>query len=122
MKNQYTETDPQSLLRSSTAVILAGGKSSRMNYYPKSHLPWQGGSFLSALSSQLTHFSRCVVSVDRKDRFENIGETVEDRYADCGPLSGIYSSLEAADTQLVFITACDTPLLKSELVEYLFRQ
>ena len=122
MKNQYTETDPQSLIRSSTAVILAGGKSSRMNYYPKSHLPWQGGSFLSALSSQLTHFSRCVVSVDRKDRFENIGETVEDRYADCGPLSGIYSSLEAADTQLVFITACDTPLLKSELVEYLFRQ
>lgn len=109
------------LIKSSTAVILAGGQARRMHFQMKSALPWKDKTFLTAIYDQLELFSKCLISVDRKERFHVSLDMIEDQYPGYGPLGAIYSCLSQADTPLVFFTACDTPLLTKQLVYFLYR-
>lgn len=111
----------QQRIGSSTAVILAGGQATRMGRM-KSGLLWNGRSFLEVLQAELADFPRCRVSVDRRERFDPSLDVIEDRYPGCGPLGALYSCLAAADTPLVFVAACDMPLLTKELVHWLYGQ
>ena len=51
------------------AVILAGGKSSRMNGTDKALLNWNGMSFLDRLFHELRDFDERLLSADRADRY-----------------------------------------------------
>lgn len=109
------------LISSSTAVILVGGKSSRMDFKPKSELIYNGLSFVNNIKNQLSDFKYLLVSVDNTHRFDNIYRNlIVDIYKNAGPLSAIYTSLYYAKTDYIFITACDTPLIKKQLIEYLY--
>lgn len=44
---------------------------------------------------------------------------VEDRFRNHHALGGIVTALEVAPTENVFISACDTPLLQPELIQFL---
>ena len=110
------------LIGRSTAVILAGGKATRMGCRMKSGLLWQGRPFLTVICAELAEFPQCWVSVDRRERFDPGLPMVEDRYPGSGPLGAVYSCLSQAATPLVFFTACDTPLLTKGLIHFLYSQ
>lgn len=95
-----------------TAVILAGGKSSRMGR-DKLSLPQDGTTVLmSAVQRFSKSFDRVLLSVDSPDRYSEIpAEHICDIYPDCGPLGGLHAALSALDTtcEHIFLTAADLP-------------
>lgn len=92
------------------AVILAGGKSSRMGR-DKALLPLGDSSMLA---SQLERYRASgfavAVSVDRAGRFP-VGDALElpDAFPGQGPLNGLYSAFTRTDENAVFFTATDLP-------------
>ena len=70
-------------------LILAGGKSRRMGYR-KSSLRLNGTTFLDKLIFELRDFPEILVSVDDAARHPEIPYSmIDDRYSDCGPMSGL---------------------------------
>ena len=119
------------------AVVLCGGKSSRLGI-DKTRLDFKGRSFLEQVVAQVAQAcSRVVVVGDTDLSFHNLPEDVwlaRDQEANKGPLEGIRVGLERlaggqADGQagtdgceFAFVTSCDVPLLKPELIRFLFEQ
>jgi molybdenum cofactor guanylyltransferase len=110
------------------AIILCGGRSSRMAT-DKALLPFGGESMLERVVRtvcSVVDASRVAVvaAVNQQlPEFDPAIRIVRDSVEFGGPLAAIsnaMSSTEPADA--VFVTGCDTPLLKSELIEFLFAQ
>lgn len=96
------------------AVILCGGKSSRMGT-DKSKLRLGARSFLEILRGELSGFDELLVSVA-----EGGGAGyVEDIYKESGPMGGIYSSLKAAKSDALLVVSCDMPLFGAALARRL---
>jgi molybdopterin-guanine dinucleotide biosynthesis protein A/nucleoside-triphosphatase THEP1 len=95
---------------SATAIIMAGGDSSRMGT-DKSMLPIKGQSMIEAICEQLRgSFDQILISADKVDKFAFLGfEVVPDKVPEQGPLMGIASALEASANELNFVIACDIP-------------
>ena len=102
-----------------TLVILAGGRSSRMGR-PKHLLTTSQGTVIDSLIQKLSSLFVETLVVGRDLRLVREGvRTVEDARPEQCPLVGIVSGLLAAKTDLCFVLACDLPLIKPELVQYL---
>ena len=103
-----------------TAVILAGGRSRRMGE-DKSLLPVSGKPMIQHVFDQLRpHFSEVIISANEPDKYAFLGaRVVPDRTPGLGPLMGIASALDASGTDLNFVTACDIPEVKLDLVSRL---
>src|SRR5689334_13502332 len=98
-----------------SAIILAGGKSTRLGRDKASEL-LLGVSMLQRVVSRVEALASEVVIV------RAAGQTlaaltasvpvrvVEDALAEKGPLGGIYSGLRAIDMPLAITVACDMPL------------
>jgi molybdenum cofactor guanylyltransferase len=92
-----------------TAIILAGGKSTRMGK-DKAHLKVNGVPLVQRLCAALgPFFDHVIISVGTGDATANGFRTVADLYPAAGPLSGIYSCLCASETEHNFVIACDIP-------------
>lgn len=105
-----------------TAIVLAGGRSSRMGR-DKSLLPVQGRPLIECLLQTLhPSFSRLMISANDPDkyRFADV-PVIADRLPGQGPLMGIASALEASRTELNFIIACDIPQINIPLMMKLMR-
>ena len=103
------------------AVILAGGKSSRMGKN-KAFLTMNGETFLAKLSGQLNEFEEVLLSVDSAERYsgENIKiKMVEDIYPGCGPIGGIHSALRRCRSEYLLALSCDMPLFEKDLALYM---
>jgi molybdenum cofactor guanylyltransferase len=106
-----------------TAIILAGGKSSRMGE-DKSLLFTDNIPLIEKIVLQLTgHFQEIIVSANdiEKFRFLNL-LVVPDLQENNGPLMGIYSTLLQSKHQINFVVACDIPDLNMDYVGELMRQ
>lgn len=91
-------------------LILAGGKSRRMGYR-KSSLRLNGTTFLDKLIFELRDFPEILVSVDDAARHPEIPYSmIDDRYSDCGPMSGLYSALSVCESDALLVLPCDVPL------------
>lgn len=107
------------------AVVLTGGKSSRMGtdkaFLPMPHDP--GQTFLSHTLSLLDMFEVKVLSVAHTDeKYSAFGcLQIPDRWPEIGPMGGIASALSTLDTDAVLVLACDTPFLSQELLDRLRR-
>lgn len=110
------------LLKQSTAVILAGGQASRMEGIPKQTLQWHGYTFLEHLIFCLDCFDMCVCSVQQGFAEDCILPCWRDETDGQGPLAALATILSNAETPLVFVTACDTPLLTRELIAKLYQE
>lgn len=101
-----------------TAIVLAGGKSSRMKGADKSMLPVRGVPMISHIVRQLErHFGEIIIGSGDVEKYTFLGHrVVTDRVKGCGPLMGIYSCLIASGTDLNFVTACDIPNIKISLI------
>jgi len=96
--------------RQATAIIMAGGGSSRMGT-DKSMLPIKGQSMIEAICEQLRgFFDEILISANEVDKFAFLGfEVIPDKVPEQGPLMGIASALEASANELNFVVACDIP-------------
>lgn len=101
-----------------TAAILAGGKSRRFGR-DKALLCIEGeplflrivNVFRSALGTEPLLIGR--------GKLQGYERCFPDIIPDLGPIGGLYTSLRLADTGFVFVSACDMPFIKRELVEYM---
>lgn len=93
-------------------LILAGGDGSRMGGVQKETLLYQGKTFLEHLETVLGAVCDRVV-VARKE---------QDWILNCGPAGGLASNIRHGFWRYFCVAACDMPLLKKELYEYLIRQ
>lgn len=107
----------------SSAVILCGGKSTRMAQ-DKAGLLIGKKTFLQQIEKNLKDADEILLSVkDRRDYPEIGARHIEDREADKGPLMGLCSVLEECSYDKVWVMSCDMPLVNwdtaQELEHYL---
>jgi molybdopterin-guanine dinucleotide biosynthesis protein A len=105
------------MIQNVTAVVLAGGKSSRMGR-DKSFLPLGEKNLLQIVLEILTpSFSNTLLSVADESRYQEFGvPLIVDRYHEIGPIGGICSVLEQSDANRIFCVACDMPFLNAALI------
>ncbi|MBB6479539.1 molybdenum cofactor guanylyltransferase [Spirochaeta isovalerica] len=100
-------------------AVLAGGKSSRMNFRDKSTLLFNGVTFLELIVSRLERFSKVLV-ISNNSTSADFPRIEADFYRDIipgiGPLGGIYTALTHSDEEQVFFTTCDMPLICEEVI------
>ncbi len=100
------------------AVLLAGGKSSRMGY-DKQLITIDKQSIVKKNIEILnTIFDKVVVVTNTKYIYNDSDCTViKDIYADKGPIAGIHSAIHNFNKD-IFLIACDMPILDVEYIKY----
>lgn len=106
--------------RVGSAVVLAGGKSSRMGH-PKALLPFGGEPLVVQVIRKLKPlFPDVVVVAAPKQDLPDLSATlVRDEVAYQGPVGGIRYGLGACRSAAAFVTSCDVPFLSLPLVSHL---
>ena len=106
----------------STAVILAGGKSSRMGQN-KALLTLKGKTLIEIMLEKVSDFDEIFISSNEPDLYAFTGVAViEDQDMGFGPLQGILSCLTASKHECISIMPCDAPLIPKGLSEYILEQ
>ena len=105
------------------AVILVGGKSSRMGR-AKALLPFDNEPLIAHVVRRLKSWFPEIIVVAAPDQElpELSAVLVRDEIAYQGPVSGIYHGLKAATQDVCFVTSCDAPFLNFELIDHLLEQ
>lgn len=108
------------------ALILMGGKNTRMGGFIKGLLNIGKVTFLEKIISNIGYFPSIYLSLNNNftpediKTYEEMGLTiVVDIYEDIGPMGGIYSSLKKCKEDYLFVTTCDMPFINKEFIEYL---
>jgi molybdopterin-guanine dinucleotide biosynthesis protein A len=106
-----------------TAVILTGGKSSRMGR-PKALLPFAGEPLIAHVVRSLKKmFAEAVVVAAPDQELPFLPALLaRDEVAYQGPVSGIYHGLKASTQEVCFVTSCDAPFLNLALIWHLLSQ
>lgn len=101
-----------------TAIILAGGKSSRFGR-DKSLLQLNRKPLMQHLTEQCAAFADEILIIsNQENKFGLPGiRELQDHYRDMGPLGGIHAGLCAASNPHIFVTACDMPFFHAGLAQ-----
>jgi molybdenum cofactor guanylyltransferase len=106
-----------------TAVILAGGKARRMGGEDKGLIELHGRPLLDYIIAGLRpQAGNLIVNANRNlDRYREFGyPVVADMMGDFfGPLVGMATGMQAADTALILAVPCDSPFVPAKLCETL---
>ncbi len=103
-----------------TAVIFAGGKSSRMGR-DKSLLPFGGYDTLSEYQyRRLVQLFEKVHISTKADKFGFDAPLIYDRYEESSPLVGLVSILESIEEEECFILSVDAPFVDIGVIETLY--
>lgn len=111
--------DPES----HTAVILAGGASTRFGLQPKALTEWRGQRFIehliAALRPQVAHIA---INSSFNDALTSLAlPLLPDPFPDRrGPLAGILAGLSFSSTEFTLFVPCDTPLISAQLAQRLY--
>ncbi|PKM47260.1 MAG: molybdenum cofactor guanylyltransferase [Firmicutes bacterium HGW-Firmicutes-8] len=104
-----------------TAIILAGGKSTRMGRNKafvrvKEHKMLEG--VIRVLNGE---FPEIIVSAN-DNLFDDLGvKTVPDIFPDHGPLGGIHAGLRTSSYAMNFLVACDMPFIDVRLAVHMVK-
>jgi molybdopterin-guanine dinucleotide biosynthesis protein A len=103
-----------------TGVLLAGGKSKRMGEDKRFLLVGQKTLFerSCAVLCELFEQVYVVIAQDSPSLRAEV-PVVRDLISDCGSLGGLYTGLQHAKTQHIFLAACDMPFLNPRLIRHL---
>jgi molybdopterin-guanine dinucleotide biosynthesis protein A len=109
------------------AIILAGGKSTRLGRDKASEMLLGKPLLQRAIERVEGLVAQCVVVRAAGQVLPDVPahgslRVVEDVYSDSGPLGGLYTGLAAVDSALGLVVACDMPLLQPSLLGVLLRQ
>ncbi len=103
-----------------TAVVLAGGRSSRFGS-DKALLDTGHGTLLQHTVDVLRTVAPDVIVIGPAERAEQVAgvEVLQDEVASLGPLGGIYTALRARPGNAVLVVAVDLPFLSGPLLRHL---
>jgi molybdopterin-guanine dinucleotide biosynthesis protein A len=106
-----------------SAVILAGGKSSRMGF-DKSKIKIQGRYIIDVIADQLApRFDQIIISSNETVNSERSGlEYCADIHPGLGPLAGIYAGLKKSQSEYVYFTACDMPKVSLDYIDLMMQE
>lgn len=100
-----------------TLAILAGGKSSRMNYNNKALLLFKEKTFIENIIDAGKDFDEIIIISNKKEDYRKFNLKIfGDIHLGNGPLSGIHSALKNAKNDKVLCIACDMPLITKDIL------
>jgi len=105
-----------------TAVILAGGRSTRMNGQDKGLIDFNNKPLIAYVAKVIyKSVDSILVSANRNiDLYQEFGEVVSDELNDFqGPLAGIAAALNKTKTDYLLVVPCDGPFVKKVLISRL---
>lgn len=105
-----------------TAVILAGGKSSRMGF-DKQFLKIREKRLMDILINEIKEeFQDIIIVTNKPKEYENIYANcriISDEIKSQGPLSGIHIGLKESQSKYVYFIACDMPKVNISYIKYM---
>ena len=103
-----------------SAVILCGGKSSRMGF-DKCEIKINNKFLMEIIAEQLGEIFEDIVLVSNDlERFKDTKYTViKDMIANSGPIGAIYTALKQTTSKYIFVTACDMPIINLDYIKYM---
>jgi FdhD protein len=108
-----------------TGVVLAGGRAKRMGGADKGLLPFKGRPLAAyALDALKAVVGSILINANRNQKeYAVFGYPViaDATGAFDGPLAGLFSAMQHADTPYVMTVPCDSPLIDGALLERLYR-
>jgi len=105
-----------------TAIILAGGKSSRMGF-DKQFLKLQDKYVIEIIAEKLKKvFSEIIIVTGRPEEYVKYGfKLVEDEVRNFGPLAGIHVGLKNSGSIYNYVVACDMPFINLKYIRYMMQ-
>lgn len=103
-----------------TAVILAGGKSSRMGF-DKQFLRINEVRVMEKLIHELSkEFEDIIIVTNKPEEYKKDGvRIISDEIKEFGPLSGIHVGIKQSKSRYVYFIACDMPNLNLNYIRYM---
>jgi molybdopterin-guanine dinucleotide biosynthesis protein A len=115
-----------------TAVVLAGGRSTRFGDEDKAVADLAGAPMIRRVVDRVASAVDAVVINCRATQRAAIAEALdgaaipvtfaEDDYPDQGPMAGMATGLRAVESEYAFVVACDMPFVDPGFVDYLFER
>ena len=108
----------------STAIINAGGKSSRMGV-DKAFVKLNGRTLIDIVVDNVRKcFSDIILVTNEPSKYHGYRNIsiIEDCVKGVGPIAGLYSGLKAAHSRYSFFIACDMPLINYHYIDYMKSQ
>lgn len=107
-----------------TGLILAGGRARRMGGVDKGLAELDGRPMVTHVVDRLApQVGRIIINANRNLAVYRAwsNTVVKDRIGEYdGPLAGVASGLEAADTEFMLTVPCDCPLVANDLTERMY--
>jgi molybdopterin-guanine dinucleotide biosynthesis protein A len=103
-----------------SAIILCGGKSSRMGF-DKCYIKAHNKFLIEIIAEELAQiFTNIIfISNDIEKFIDTKYIVVEDIIANAGPIGAIYTAIKNANSKYVFVTACDMPIINLDYINYM---
>ena len=113
------------MIQEATGVILAGGRSRRFGS-PKALAPWNDKCLVETVLEILNPlFPSILTLVKNPEDYAFLQsprvKVMPDLFEEVHPLGGIYSALDRAGSEWIFVCACDMPFVRPELIRALWR-
>ncbi|WFA08188.1 molybdenum cofactor guanylyltransferase [Tissierella sp. Yu-01] len=103
-----------------TAIILAGGKSSRMGF-DKQLLKIDERRLMDSLIHKLNkEFDDIIIVTNRPELYIGLSHKItKDILKNKGPLGGIHAGLKLSSSKYAFVVACDMPNINMEYIRHM---
>jgi molybdopterin-guanine dinucleotide biosynthesis protein A len=117
--------------RERAGIVLAGGESTRFGSRDKALAELDGRPLVAHVAESLSAVTDRVVVSCRPGRTTPLRRAladvadatyVTDPVADCGPVVGLATALEAVSAPYVAVVACDNPLVSGTFLDHLFER
>ena len=112
---------------SRSALILAGGRGSRLGFREKALIEIKGKTLIAFVIERLEKSVDEIIISVRDEAQSKLLKTIFpklryacDKYENTGPLAGILSGLSICKYEYCFIAACDMPFINENAVNFLF--
>ena len=107
------------IIPNTTAIILAGGQSSRMGQ-DKGLMELSGRPMIQHIIETVSQLTSQIIIIANNSEYQQFGLPVyEDLTKEKGPLAGIVTGLSKSKTDLNWIISCDTPYVSVDLLSEL---
>jgi molybdopterin-guanine dinucleotide biosynthesis protein A len=105
-----------------TAIILAGGKNTRMNT-DKGLVNFGGKMLVEQVIGALRKITPTILIITPNPAYRQFGyPCLEDEIKEKGPLGGIFTGLSHSSTQKNLVVGCDMPFLTVNVIQGLINQ
>lgn len=103
-----------------TAIILSGGKSSRMGF-DKQFLKIENRRLVDSMIQKLEkEFDEIIIVTNKPQEYLGLGHKITmDILKEKGPLGGIHAGLCISSSQYALVMACDMPNVNMDYVKYM---